>query len=263
VQEQPQSSLGGPPIVELRQYTLHPGRRDELIQLFDSMFVESQEAVGIDVLGQFRDLDDSNQFVWLRGFQTMDERRRSLTDFYSGPVWRAHRDAANATMVDCENVLLLRPARPDSGFRLERSRRRALGEDGRGVIEAAVLDLEAGTDPTEVVSRVDDVVLPAVDESGGATLGYFVTEASENTFPALPVREGETVLVWFAGFAEDKGEEHVWRSARAVTQAVRALEPVRPPQALRLEPTSRSLLDGASRACGATGYQAGRAFTCA
>jgi hypothetical protein len=29
------------PITELRRYTLHPGRRDELIELFDREFVET------------------------------------------------------------------------------------------------------------------------------------------------------------------------------------------------------------------------------
>jgi len=54
------------PIMELRQYTLHPGKRDILIDLFDQEFVETQEAVGIKVVGQFRDLDHPNRFVWLR-----------------------------------------------------------------------------------------------------------------------------------------------------------------------------------------------------
>jgi hypothetical protein len=45
------------PIVELRQYTLHQGQREVLIELFDREFVESQEALGMDVIGQFRDLD--------------------------------------------------------------------------------------------------------------------------------------------------------------------------------------------------------------
>ena len=39
------------PIVELRQYTLHPGQRDVLIELFDRELVESQEAVGMAILG--------------------------------------------------------------------------------------------------------------------------------------------------------------------------------------------------------------------
>ena len=43
------------PIVELRQYTLHPGQRDVLIDLFDREFVESQEALGMKIIGQFRE----------------------------------------------------------------------------------------------------------------------------------------------------------------------------------------------------------------
>jgi hypothetical protein len=62
--QQPQTCW---PIVELRQYTLHPGQRDVLIDLFDREFVESQEALGMKVIGQFRDLDNPDRFVWLRG----------------------------------------------------------------------------------------------------------------------------------------------------------------------------------------------------
>src|SRR5919199_1692664 len=87
-------------VLELRQYTLHPGRRDELIELFDREFVESQEAVGAQVLGQFRDLDDQDRFVWLRGFADMATRGRALPAFYGGPVWREHSAKANATMID-------------------------------------------------------------------------------------------------------------------------------------------------------------------
>src|SRR5688572_7346005 len=110
------------PIVELRQYTLHPGKRDNLIELFDREFVETQEAVGIQVIGQFRNLDDPDQFVWLRGFNDMEARAESLNAFYSGPVWKAHRDAANATMIDSDNVLLLRLAHSNSGFTLNGNR---------------------------------------------------------------------------------------------------------------------------------------------
>src|SRR5882724_4235763 len=73
-------------IVELRQYTLHPGKRDVLIDLFDREFVESQEALGMKVIGQFRNLDNPNRFVWLRGFQDMPSRAQALKDFYGGPV---------------------------------------------------------------------------------------------------------------------------------------------------------------------------------
>jgi hypothetical protein len=51
------------PIVELRQYTLRPGEREVLIDIFDRELVESQEAVGMSLIGQFRDLDDPDRFV--------------------------------------------------------------------------------------------------------------------------------------------------------------------------------------------------------
>ena len=54
---------------------------------------------------------------------------KALTDFYSGPVWKAHRQAANATMIDSDNVLLLRPAVPTSGFSLENMKRSPMGSD--------------------------------------------------------------------------------------------------------------------------------------
>src|SRR3546814_4941010 len=66
------------PVVELRQYTLHPGQRDVLIELFEREFIESQEATGIRVIGQFRDLDDPDRFVWLRGFADLPARARAL-----------------------------------------------------------------------------------------------------------------------------------------------------------------------------------------
>ncbi|PYQ18275.1 MAG: hypothetical protein DMF79_15470 [Acidobacteria bacterium] len=110
------------PVIELRQYTLHPGQRDSLIALFDREFVETQEATGMRVIAQFRDLDRPDVFTWLRGFPDMPTRTASLGAFYGEPVWAAHRAAANATMVSTDNVRLLRPSRGLG--RLVRNRRR-------------------------------------------------------------------------------------------------------------------------------------------
>lgn len=53
------------PVVELRQYTLKPGRRDDLITLFERYFLEGQEQYGMQILGQFRRRTDPDHFVWL------------------------------------------------------------------------------------------------------------------------------------------------------------------------------------------------------
>src|SRR5258708_34163825 len=104
------------PLVELRQYRNYPGKRDALITLFEREFVESQEALGMKIVGTFRQPSQPDRFVWLRGFTDMDARANGLNAFYSGPVWHAHSKAANETMEDSDNVLLLREARPGSGF---------------------------------------------------------------------------------------------------------------------------------------------------
>src|SRR6266849_5564189 len=151
------------PIVELRQYTLHPGKRDVLIDLFDREFVENQEAVGMKVIGQFRDENDPNRFVWLRGFRDMPSRAQALTDFYGGPVWKAHREAANATMINSDNVLLLHPATPPSGFSFgNKERPRARANEARSeLIVATIYYFDAPVD-ADFVEFFEKTVKPAV-----------------------------------------------------------------------------------------------------
>jgi hypothetical protein len=237
------------PIVELRQYTLHPGGRDVLIDLFDREFIEPQEALGMKIIGQFRDLDDRNRFVWLRGFPDMASRAQALQDFYGGPVWKAHREAANATMVDSDNVLLLRPASPASGFSLENKERSPTGsnEFRKELVVATIYYFDAAVS-AGFVEFFEQTLKSAVTDSGASILGYFVTEDSENTFPALPVREGENVFVWFARFNDQAAYElHLaalgrsprWRDEISKELALRLKQA---PEVVKLSPTTRSLL---------------------
>jgi hypothetical protein len=237
------------PIVELRQYTLHPGKRHVLIDLFDREFIEPQEALGMKIIGQFRDVDNRNRFVWLRGFRDMASRAQALQNFYGGPVWKAHREAANATMVDSDNVLLLRPALPTSGFSLEGKRRPASGVDQipKELVVATVYYFDALPD-AGFVNFFEQTLKPAVTDTGASILAYFVTEDSENTFPALPVRESENVFVWFARFNDQTAYElhgaalarsSRWREEISEELARRLKQA---PEVLKLSPTARSLL---------------------
>ena len=209
-------------IVELRQYTLHPGRRDTLVDVFDRHLVDGQEAAGMRIVGQFRDLDDPDRFVWVRAFPDMDHRARSLAAFYGGPVWKAHSATANATMIDSDDVLLLHPIvdLPDQPQRPGPPR-----PPGSVVLAGVCL-----TDrPGEFES-----VAPALAEAGGPPLAWFETEHAPNTFPALPVREGVDAFVWFARFgAVDLLDKHL-AVARGLLPASTSF--------LRLSPTDRSRL---------------------
>lgn len=236
-------------VIELRQYTLKPGRRDDLIALFEEHFIEGQEQAGAHVLGQFRRRDRPDQFVWLRGFTDMEARRQALQDFYYGPIWREHRDAANDTMIDSDNVLLLKPASRAGEFHLDQNNR-----PGQDALEAAggiiIATLYTFATPVEAkfVEFFEKEMTPVLCAAGADISGYFVTEASENTFPALPVREGEHIFAWFGSFVDEAAyesylsalsESHTWTATLALTLQEWL---AKPQEILELLPTRRSLL---------------------
>ncbi|HST64946.1 MAG TPA: NIPSNAP family protein [Mycobacteriales bacterium] len=155
------------PVVELRRYTLVPGRRDEMIDVFERHLMESQQDTGMYVLGTFRDLDRPDHFVWLRGFPDMGSRKDSLTAFYSGPVWKEYGPVVRPTMVDTDDVHLLRPVGP-------------------GLSPGPLPPV--GAEPPGGIVYVTFAATPDA-------FATFVTEKAENTYPALPVHEGVDVTV--------------------------------------------------------------------
>jgi hypothetical protein len=201
------------------------------------------------VLGQFRDRDDPDSFVWLRGFRDMAARGRALEAFYGGPVWTKHRDAANATMIDSDDVLLLRPARPDSGLVLDSDDRPRPGtrDVAPGLVIVTVYHLVAAA-AAGFPRFFDRELEPVLRAAAAAVVGCYCTEHSPNNFPALPVRTGEEAFVWLSLFADEASHgRHVadLESSRAwQDRAAPALDERldRKPLVLRLTPTARSLL---------------------
>ncbi|MEU8225024.1 NIPSNAP family protein [Kribbella sp. NPDC048915] len=230
-------------VVDLRQYTLRAGQRDRLIDVFDTHLVESQERAGMHIVGQFRDLDDPNRFVWIRGFRDLPARAEALQTFYYGPVWREHSTAANATMVDSDNALLLRPARLTAGYpTLDASRP---GTPAASVIAGAVY--HRGSADDGFVEFFTDHVLPVLSATGAEPVAVFTSVVAENNFPRLPLRD-EVVLAWFTRFADDAAyDDHRQRLADSPAWQRRVLPELvcrsaKPAQELRLRPTARSQL---------------------
>jgi quinol monooxygenase YgiN len=238
------------PIVDLRQYTLYPGTRDGFVELFDREFVETQEATGMRVIGQFRDLGDPNRFVWLRGFPDMPSRQKALTDFYlHGAAWRTHSEVARSKMIDSTDALLLRPARADSGFSLEPPESRPALDSAvpQGVIVITIHSLPAPAD-ADFLAFFEATVGQLLRGAGAIILASFVTEHSRNNFPRLALREDENVFILFAGFKDlaayhahmtALGRNPQWRGevAPALMRRIHGR-----PHILRLAPTSRSQL---------------------
>lgn len=234
-------------IYELRRYRLRPGHREALIELFDREFVEPQEAVGMRLDGEFRDPADPDAFVWVRSFIDMTARTAALEAFYGGDVWKEFAPAARVTMLNTQNVLLLKPVAATVPFPHNRTR---LGERAKGgasgVTVVHVCSLAPRTED-DAADFFTTQALPLLRESGARIDGVFVTERSANGFARLPVREGETVLVWFESFADDAGRatyrDQLQRDAHWTDEVYPALDARcwRPIESAVLIPTARSL----------------------
>lgn len=232
-------------IFELRDYTLRPGQRDTLIALFEQHFIETQEAAGMRIVGTFRDLDRPDRFVWIRSFTDMPTRKAALEAFYGGPVWQAHRAAANATMLDSDNARLLRAA---GAAPHAPARRPPQGAPTApcGLVVATIHPLSGATDDFATLFQRD--IAPELTRCGATVLAAFATDPSPNTYPRLPVRTDGVVFVALLGFGSEQAHathlaaldaSPAWRDHIA-PQVARHLSGQ--PETRRLQPTARSLL---------------------
>ncbi|QRY65646.1 NIPSNAP family protein (plasmid) [Ensifer sp. PDNC004] len=232
-------------VYELRRYRLHPGGRERLIDLFDREFVDPQEALGMRVEGEFRDCGDPDAFVWVRSFADMETRTEALAAFYSGPVWKEHGSLANETMLNSDNVLLLKPVAGTQPFARNLAREKQ-ARSTKGLVTVNICSLAPGTEDRFAAFFIAEA-LPIFEEAGARIDAVFVTERSANAFPRLPVRQGDTVLAWFEMHEDEDGlsrhQERLSNDVRWTNEVFPRMDSQcwRRIEVSRLTPTSRSL----------------------
>ena len=235
-------------VVELRQYTLKPGQREVLVGIFEQNFVEEQEKHDARLIGQFRDLDRPDRFVWLRGFPDMAVRLRMLTDFYGGAAWKAKAGEANQTMIDSDNVLLLRPA----GVRFPPAddSRPPLGStaESAALIAVTVFPVASAEAELELLDFLRGDAAAVAAQDGRRVVAELRTSPEVNDFPGLPVREGEHVVVTVVAFDDAATHEAYRERLRSSPEWTGKVRPellarlAGEPERLRLQPTPRSWL---------------------
>jgi hypothetical protein len=193
------------------------------------------------IVGQFRDLT-TRTGSWICGFASMPSRATALASFYGGPVWKEHAAAANETMMDSDNVLLLRPATAQAGFPAPSTPRPPAGHQATAAPSCLLATLYYRDRPFDeaFTGFFEQEARPLLTRAGAAPLTWLQTEYAENTFPALPVRTGEHVFAWFARFPSP---DHLNAYLRAPEFSPALAGMITgEPQRLRLAPTGRSLL---------------------
>ncbi|MEE9324084.1 MAG: NIPSNAP family protein [Dehalococcoidia bacterium] len=76
-------------VLELRTYTVKPGRMAEWLEIFDKDIIPLNDAFGIKILASWRNVDKQDEFIWLRTFEDAAAQKSKSEAMYSSQQWKA------------------------------------------------------------------------------------------------------------------------------------------------------------------------------
>ena len=73
---------------ELRQDAIVPGKMDAWVRIMEEQILPFQVACGMVITGIFRGEEDETVFVWMRRFESEEERERLYGLVYDSDKWK-------------------------------------------------------------------------------------------------------------------------------------------------------------------------------
>src|SRR5690348_3323372 len=73
---------------ELRQYKVLPGRIDEWVRIMEEEIIPFQVSKGMVICGSFRGDTDPSVYVWLRRFESEQQREVLYKAVYESDHWK-------------------------------------------------------------------------------------------------------------------------------------------------------------------------------
>ena len=72
---------------EIRRYQTRPGTRAEWVRYMEDVVVPYQRSKGMTVVASFVDEEDEDGYVWIRRFDSEDDRAVRYAAAYDDPEW--------------------------------------------------------------------------------------------------------------------------------------------------------------------------------
>jgi len=95
-------------IVELRTYTLYPGKLPEYLKLYETQGLPVQKPILGNFLGYFTtEIGVQNQVVHMWGYESLDDRARRRAELYANEDWKAFIAKAMPLLMTMENKILI------------------------------------------------------------------------------------------------------------------------------------------------------------
>ena len=73
---------------ELRQYRVKPGQRERWVQFIEEVIIPYQVSKGMVIVGSFVGQEEEDLYVWIRRFESEEERERLYEAVYETDYWK-------------------------------------------------------------------------------------------------------------------------------------------------------------------------------
>jgi hypothetical protein len=94
-------------IVEMRTYTLHPGKVGQYLALYEAEGLETQKRILGRLVGYYStEIGDVNQVVHLWAYDSFEERLKRRAALFADPTWLAYIPKIVGMLVRQESKIL-------------------------------------------------------------------------------------------------------------------------------------------------------------
>ena len=94
-------------VIEMRTYTIKPGKRAEFLEIFRTRSMPAHAAIGMRILGPFLSIEDPDVFFFMRGFPDLASREPMKSQFYDGPLWKNELESVLMPMIERYDVVVI------------------------------------------------------------------------------------------------------------------------------------------------------------
>ena len=95
-------------LFELRLYRMRPGQRDAWVKFMEEEIIPFQISKGMVILGSFVGEQDQDQYVWLRRFDSEEERVALYKAVYETDHWKNTIGPRVGELIDREQIQVIR-----------------------------------------------------------------------------------------------------------------------------------------------------------
>jgi len=93
---------------ELRQYRILNGQMDRWVRLMEEKIIPFNVSKGIVVTGSFVGQEEKDLYVWIRRFESEEERERQYKEVYESEYWKNEIKPETNEMLDRPRMLVTR-----------------------------------------------------------------------------------------------------------------------------------------------------------